>query len=147
VSVDDRLFKGLGCVKSEYSITLRPDAKPFAIHVPRPIPFPRRKMADEALKQMLEDGVIKKVEEPTPWVAPMVVVPKSDQNKVRICTDYTELNKHVVVGFGRYPCLKNQANSPRSLLTPADIGTSGYHRVYAVLRRYSRQRLIEYWKG
>jgi len=53
-------------------------------------------MADEALKQMLEDGVIKKVEEPTPWVAPMVVVRKSDQNKVRICTDYTELNKHVV---------------------------------------------------
>jgi len=53
-------------------------------------------MADEALKQMLEDGVMNKIEEPTPWVAPMVIVPKSDQNKVRICIDYMELNKHVV---------------------------------------------------
>jgi len=43
VSVDDRLFKGLGCVKSKYSITLRPDVKLFAIHMPRPISFPQQK--------------------------------------------------------------------------------------------------------
>jgi len=44
-------------------------------------------MADEALTQMVKDGVIVKIEEPTAWVAPMVVVPKPEQKKVRICTD------------------------------------------------------------
>jgi len=29
----------------------------------------------------------------------MVVVPKTGQNKVRICTDYTELNKHILREF------------------------------------------------
>ncbi|KAF6030189.1 hypothetical protein EB796_011503 [Bugula neritina] len=48
---------------------------------------------------MIEDGVNVKVDEPTPWVAPMVVVPKPGQNKVRICTDYTELNKHILREF------------------------------------------------
>jgi hypothetical protein len=99
VNIDDTLFRGLGKVDTEHTITLTDDAKPFAIHVPRPIPFPRRKMADEALQQMIKDGVIVKVDEPTRWVAPMVVVPKSGQsgqNKVRICTDYTELNKFIL---------------------------------------------------
>ena len=96
VNVHDRLFSGLGKLSNPHSITLKSDARPFAIHVPRPIPFPRRKLADEAIQEMLRDGVITKVEEPTQWVAPMVVVPKPNQNKVRICTDYTELNKHIL---------------------------------------------------
>ncbi|KAF6016559.1 hypothetical protein EB796_025129 [Bugula neritina] len=55
-----------------------------------------RKLADEALVKMIEDGVIVKVDEPTPWVAPMVVVLKPGQNKVII---YTELNKHILREF------------------------------------------------
>ncbi|KAF6027862.1 hypothetical protein EB796_013833 [Bugula neritina] len=47
-------------------------------------------MADEALKQMLEDGVMNKIEEPTPWVAPMVIVPKSDQNKKTMKQDLAQ---------------------------------------------------------
>ena len=96
VNVDEKLFQGLGKLRVEHSIKLQEDARPFAITVPRPIPFPRRKMADEALSEMIENGVIVKVEEPTPWVAPMVVVPKPGQKKVRICTDYSELNKHIL---------------------------------------------------
>ncbi|KAF6022613.1 hypothetical protein EB796_019079 [Bugula neritina] len=42
VCVDEKLFQGLGKVNTEHVITLKGDAKPFAIHVPRPIPFPRR---------------------------------------------------------------------------------------------------------
>lgn len=96
VNVDSQLFEGLGKLDTEYSITLKDDARPYAIHVPRPIPFPRREMADEALHQMIQDGVIVKEDGPTPWVAPMVVVPKPGQSKVRICTDYTELNKYIL---------------------------------------------------
>jgi len=38
-------------------------------------------LADEALMKMIEDGAIIKDDEPTPWVAPMVVVPKPGQKQ------------------------------------------------------------------
>ena len=39
-------------------------------------------------------GVIEKVEDPTEWCAGMVVVPKAD-GRVRICVDFTKLNKSI----------------------------------------------------
>lgn len=96
VEIDSKLFQGLGRLDREYSITLKQDAKPFAIHVPRPVAFPLRAKAEKALQKMIDDRVIVPVEEPTEWVAPMVVVPKPGQDSVRICTDYTALNKHIL---------------------------------------------------
>ena len=40
-------------------------------------------------------GVIKKVDEPTPWCAGMVVVPKKSGD-VRICVDFRQLNQSVL---------------------------------------------------
>ena len=96
VNVDEGLFRGLGQLQTEHSITLKDNARPFALNVPRPIPFPLRKAADEALDEMIKNQVIVKVDEPTAWVAPMVVVPKPGHSKVRICTDFTELNKFIM---------------------------------------------------
>ena len=39
--------------------------------------------------------VIVKVEEPTDWCAPIVVVPKPGSNEVRLCVDLTKLNNAV----------------------------------------------------
>ena len=47
------------------------------------------------LKRMESMGVISKVDEPTPWCAGMVVVPKK-QGKVRICVDLKPLNENVL---------------------------------------------------
>ena len=44
---------------------------------------------------MERNGVIAKVEQPTEWCCGMVVVPKSNSNKVRICVDLTRLNHSV----------------------------------------------------
>ena len=44
---------------------------------------------------MEELGVIAPIEEPTPWCAGMVVVPKKS-NQVRICVDYRALNESVL---------------------------------------------------
>ena len=50
---------------------------------------------------MLEMGVIKRVDEPTDWFAPMVVVPKPS-GEVRICVDLTKLNANIKILRERY---------------------------------------------
>jgi hypothetical protein len=44
---------------------------------------------------MERNGVISRVEEPTEWCAPMVVVRK-DNGKYRVCVDLTKLNEFVL---------------------------------------------------
>ena len=89
------LFKGLGELKGEFKITLKPDAKPFAIYTPRRVPLPLMGKVKSELEKMEAMGVISKVEQPTEWCAGMVVVPKKD-GEVRICVDLTKLNENVM---------------------------------------------------
>jgi len=91
-----KLFSGLGKMKCEYTIVLEPGARPFSITTPRRISLPLLPRIKEELNRMEQQGVISKVEEPTEWCAPMVVVPKRTGRGVRICTDLTELNKSVM---------------------------------------------------
>ncbi len=106
-----KLFTGLGKVPGEYEVELKPDAEPFAVATPRRIAIPLLPTVKEELRRMEEMGVISKVEKPTSWCAPIVVVPKrapkpDDQNKapqddvglqqsVRICVDLTKLNESI----------------------------------------------------
>ena len=46
----------------------------------------------QVLRKLLEPGVIKVVPHPT-WVANPVVVPKPNSSKLRLCVDFTDLNK------------------------------------------------------
>ncbi len=90
-----KLFCGLGKMEGEYNIVLKPGAQPFSVSTPRRISLPLLPKVREELDRMEQQGVISKVEGPTEWCAPMVVVPKRT-GKVRICTDLTELNKSVM---------------------------------------------------
>ncbi len=71
------LFSGLGKMEGEYSIVLKPGAKPFSLSTPRRISLPLLPKVKEELERMEQQGVISKVEEPTDWCAPMVVVPEA----------------------------------------------------------------------
>jgi len=53
-----KLFEGLRVMKDSYCITVKEDAKPFQVSVPRTVPFPLYQKTKEELDRMLETGVI-----------------------------------------------------------------------------------------
>jgi len=90
-----QLFTGLGCMKGEYSLTVKDDAQPFSVAAPRRVPLPLLSEVKQELDKMVQNEVIKPITEPTEWCAPMVVIPKPS-GKVRICGDFVELNKSII---------------------------------------------------
>ena len=79
------LFHGLGKMEGPCKSALNDDAQPFAINVPRRVALPLMDKTKKELRRMEDAGVIVRVEQPTDWCAPMVVVPK--KYDVRICVD------------------------------------------------------------
>ena len=90
------LFQGLGCIKGyAYDIKLNDDAIPRSIYTARTVPQPLRNRTKQKLDQMVSQGTISPVTEPTDWCSAMVVVPKSGTDDVRVCVDFTHLNQSV----------------------------------------------------
>ncbi|KAK3726803.1 hypothetical protein QZH41_007213 [Actinostola sp. cb2023] len=90
------LFTGLGKLK-DFQVKLhiddnvQPSAQPR-----RRIPFHVRKQLEEQLERDERNGVIEKVEGPTPWVSPVVIAPKPKQpGKIRMCVDMRQANQAV----------------------------------------------------
>ena len=89
------IFQGLGNLGEEYEICLNLGAVPCSLLTPRHVPLPLCPKVQEELNRMESIGVISKVDEPTPWCASMVVVPKND-GVIRICVDLKPLNESVL---------------------------------------------------
>ena len=90
-----KVFTGLGTLGEEYQIQLREGAMPYALYTPRNVPIRLRGKVREELERMEAAGVISKVDEPTPWCAGMVTVPKKS-GAVRICVDLKPLNESIL---------------------------------------------------
>jgi len=89
-----KLFKGLGKIDHPYKIKVKEGARPFATSAPRRVPLPLMNVVKKKLEEMVTEGVIAKVDEPTDWCAPMVIAPKPNGD-IRLCVDLTKLNKSV----------------------------------------------------
>ena len=87
-----KLLRGLGTMESEARIILDGEVIPYAQSVPHRVAAAKRQPLLDELQRMESLGVIKKVEEPTDWCASCIVVPKKD-GKLRLCIDFTRLNK------------------------------------------------------
>ncbi|MCG8079184.1 MAG: DDE-type integrase/transposase/recombinase [Candidatus Thiodiazotropha taylori] len=93
--IPERVFGKTGLINCDpVKIELRDDAVPYSVTTARRIPFPLLPKVEQELEQMLRDGIIEKVSEPSDWCAPIVPVPKPDGN-VRICVDYKKLNESI----------------------------------------------------
>ena len=86
-----QIFKGLGCLKEPYHIKIDPSVSPV-IHPPRKVPTALREKLKTTLDEMEQNGVIRKVDEPTDWVSSLVIVEKRNSDKLRICLDPKDLN-------------------------------------------------------
>ena len=76
-------------------IVLKDNAVPFAVTCPRKVPFAWRSQVKQELDDMVAKNIIiPSPEEATDYVSPLVVVPKPN-GKIRLCVDFTNLNKHV----------------------------------------------------
>lgn len=87
------VFAGIGKVNKQFKITLNENAIPSACP-PRKIPYALKSKVKQKLNQMIAEKLIVPVTEPTDWVHPIVVVPKSNGD-IRICMDPRNLNKYV----------------------------------------------------
>ena len=91
----DDLFHGLGKlngrqVKIHIHEKVQPAAQPH-----RREHFHVRKQLEEQLEKDEQQGVIERVDGPTPWVSPIVVKPKREPGKVRVCIDMRKANKAI----------------------------------------------------
>ena len=101
-----KLFQGLGSMGEEYKIHLKDNVKPHALCTARNVPLPLHTKVQEELKRMQSLGVILPVNEPSPWCAGMVVVPKPSGD-VRICVDLKPLNEGVLREFHPLPKIED----------------------------------------
>ncbi|XP_038063231.1 uncharacterized protein K02A2.6-like [Patiria miniata] len=91
----DNVFEGTGCLEGPpVNIKLTDSATPYCVTAPRRIPLPLLPQLKQELEKMETQGIVKRITEPTEWCAPIVIVPKKN-NQIRLCVDLRQLNKAV----------------------------------------------------
>ena len=88
-----KIFNGSGKLTEEHHIHIKENAIPV-IHPPRKIPVALQDRLKKELDTREENGVIKRIEEPTDWINSLVLVEKPD-GSLRICLDPRDLNKAI----------------------------------------------------
>ena len=86
MSDNKEIFKGVGKLKDyQVKLHLNPDVPPMAQPVRR-TPFSLRGKVKDKIEVQVAMDIIEPVEGPTPWVSPVVVVPKQN-DEIRLCVD------------------------------------------------------------
>ena len=124
----EHLFKGIGTLPGQNEIKMDEHACP-TIHPPRRIPHMLKDKVKDEQKRMERMGIITKVEQPTKWVNPIVVV-KKPNGDVRICLDSVKLNKSIQREHYPLKTVEKVAASlgDAKIFTTLDV-TSGFYQI------------------
>ena len=79
----------------EFHIYLIDDARPFCVNTPRSIPYAYCDKLKAELDLLQSQNIIAPVIEATDWCAPIVVAPKKNTDRIRMCVDLSHLNRYV----------------------------------------------------
>ncbi|UYV77712.1 K02A2.6-like, partial [Cordylochernes scorpioides] len=89
------LFEGIGCLKGyEYEAKFQTSDMNMQVRPPRPIPLSIKESVKKELEEMEDNGIIKKVNYPTPISSQMVIA--KQKGKIRICIDPSDINKVIL---------------------------------------------------
>ena len=123
------VFNGVGKLKDyQLKIHIDPEVTPVA-QPQRRVPFHVRKQVEAKLTELQDLDIIEDVEGPTPWVSPLVAVPKSNGD-VRVCVDMRRANAAVIRERHPIPTLEEtlQALNGAVVFSKLDLRW-GYHQV------------------
>ena len=125
----DDLFTGNGEFKDTL-VTLHIDETVIPKQQPhRRIPYHIRKDVENELKRLDDDDIIEKTDGPTPWISPIVVVPKKS-GAVRICVYMREANKAVMRAKHLMPTLDDLITDLNGATTFSTLDLrNGYHQL------------------
>ncbi|XP_039265621.2 uncharacterized protein LOC120341213 [Styela clava] len=91
------IFQGLGKLKN-FQLKLNIDDSVNPVHQKhRPVPFKMRQKVESAVAKLCDEDICGSVGNcPTPWVSPIVCVPKPcDPENIRLCVDMRAANKAI----------------------------------------------------
>ena len=86
---------------AEHALEVRPEARPIKQSLRR-FAEPKRKAIGEEINRLLDAKFIREIKQAT-WVANPVLVPKKNSKILRMCVDFTALNKHCPKDHFRLP--------------------------------------------
>jgi hypothetical protein len=95
LSNHSKVFRGVGKL-TDYQLVIHTDSNvmPVAQSLRR-TPFHVRKDVEKKLKELQDLDIIEDVDGPTPWVSPLVAVPKSNGD-IRVCVDMRRVNEVIL---------------------------------------------------
>ena len=90
-----RIFEGVGKLTG-FQVKLHVDPEVPAVAQPvRRTPFSLREKVKEKIEELVAMDIIEPVEGPTPWVSPVVVVPKQN-DEIPLCVDMRRANEAII---------------------------------------------------
>lgn len=122
------VFRGIGCIEQPQTIELKENSE-GKIHPPRRVPLSLINELKEHLNELEKNKIINKVNKPTDWVNPLVLVRKPD-GKLRVCLDPRDLNEAIKRKHFPIPTLEeitNKLNNSK-IFTTLDAA-SGFHQI------------------
>ena len=123
------VFSGIGKLKSkQVTLHLDPNVKPVAQPLRR-TPFNLQERVEKKIRELLDCDIIEEVDGPTPWVNPVVIIPKADGD-IRLCIDMRRANEAILRGRHPIPTVDELLHSMNGSKVFSKLDLKwGYHQL------------------
>ncbi|CAB4030227.1 Transposon Tf2-9 poly, partial [Paramuricea clavata] len=124
-----QVFNGIGKFKDLQLHLHFDESVPPVAQAPRRIPFHIRKAVQTKLDELETLGIIEPVKGPSPWVSPLVAVPKPNGD-IRVCVDMRQANSAIIRERHPIPTIEEtlQELQGATVFSKLDL-RSGYHQI------------------